>query len=66
MTCLCEASPRYAALAGRTIIAFMFLQSGGDKLLNFDETAALMASKGMPMPEVMLWPALVICWAAAS
>jgi putative oxidoreductase len=37
-----------------------FLQSGYDKLTNFDRTVKLMMSKDMPVPEILLVPAIVI------
>lgn len=60
MEALCRFSQTYGVLVGRILIAFIFLQSGYDKIVNFSNTAALMASKGMPMPEVLLAPTIII------
>ena len=53
-------SQTYGLLAGRMLIAFIFLQSGYDKVFNFGKTTAQMASRGMPMPEVLLVLTIVI------
>ncbi len=60
MTALCALSKAWAPVLGRVLLSFIFLQSGYDKLLNFSKTAALMASKGMPMAELLLVPVIVI------
>ena len=43
-----------AALVGRTLLALLFIVSGYGKITGFAGTAAYMASKGMPMTEVLL------------
>jgi len=43
-----------AALAGRILLAFMFILSGFGKIGGYDATAAYMAAKGMPMIGVLL------------
>jgi putative oxidoreductase len=43
-----------AALAGRTLLALIFIVSGFGKITGFSATAALMASKGLPFAEVLL------------
>ncbi len=60
MQALCRLAGTFAPLVGRLLIAFIFLQSGWDKLFNFSKTAALMTSKGIPMAEVLLVPVLII------
>jgi putative oxidoreductase len=47
-------------LLGRLCLALLFLQSGIDKLFNYDKTLKLMAVKGMPFTEWLLPPAIVI------
>ena len=54
MALLCRLSKTYAPLLGRILLAFIFLQSGIEKLLNYDQTLGLMASCGMPEPQVLL------------
>lgn len=49
-----------AALAGRTLLALIFVVSGWGKITGFSGTAAYMASKGMPMPEVLLVGAIAV------
>ena len=41
-------------LAGRTLLALIFIVSGFDKITGFAGTAGFMASKGMPMADVLL------------
>jgi putative oxidoreductase len=43
-----------AALVGRILLAVLFLKSGWGKIGGFDATAAMMASKGLPMATVLL------------
>jgi putative oxidoreductase len=57
---LCKASATWGVLLGRALIAAIFLQSGIDKLFNFDRTVKLMLSKTMPAPELLLVPSIVI------
>jgi putative oxidoreductase len=44
----------FAALAGRILLAILFLKSGWGKIPGFEGTAGYMASKGLPMPQVLL------------
>lgn len=43
-----------STLAGRTLLALIFIVSGFGKITGFSATAGFMASKGMPMAEVLL------------
>src|SRR5205814_4081699 len=43
-----------AALVGRILLAFIFVKSGWSKIGGFDQTAAMMASKGLPMAQLLL------------
>lgn len=43
-----------AALVGRILLALLFVISGFGKIGGFDGTVAFMASKGLPMPQVLL------------
>ena len=54
MRALCDLAKRYGPLAGRILMALIFLQSGIGKITAFGETAGAMAAKGMPMAEVLL------------
>ena len=47
-----------ALLAGRLLIAALFLPSGFSKLMSFSKFAASLASKGLPYPEV--WAVLAV------
>jgi len=39
------------SLAGRILLAFLFLASGISKIKGFDTTVSYISSKGLPMPE---------------
>jgi putative oxidoreductase len=56
----CEMTKRYMPLTGRVLLSLIFIISGWGKLMNFSGTAAYMASMGMPMPHVLLVPAIII------
>lgn len=43
-----------SALAGRILLALIFVLSGFNKITGFEGTAAYMAGKGLPMAEVLL------------
>lgn len=43
-----------AALVGRILIAVIFIISGWGKIGGFEGTVGYMASKGLPMPQVLL------------
>lgn len=43
-----------AALAGRILLALIFLLSGWGKITGYDATAAAMAGKGLPMVGILL------------
>jgi len=47
-------------LMGRILISVIFLLSGITKVMNFSGMVAFMASKGMPMPNVMIAGALIV------
>ena len=44
----------FAALAGRILLALIFIISGFDKITGYTGTAGYMASKGIPMVDVLL------------
>ena len=43
----------WAALVGRILLAIMFITSGFSKIGGFEGTAGYIASKGLPMPQVL-------------
>jgi putative oxidoreductase len=49
-----------ATLAGRVLLGLIFVVSGFGKITGFAGTAAYMASKGMPMPQVLLVGAIAV------
>jgi putative oxidoreductase len=56
---------QYGPLAGRLLLALLFLMSGFGKITGFAGTAGYMASKGLPMVEVLLAITIVIELAGA-
>lgn len=50
----------WSMLIGRVLLALIFILSGYGKIGNFTDTAAYMASKGLPMPEALLVPTILI------
>lgn len=51
---------KFGPLVGRTLLALIFLKSGIGKIGGFAGTAGWMASKGLPMAEVLLAITIVI------
>ncbi len=49
-----NALQNFSALAGRILLASIFVLSGFNKITGFAGTAGYMASKGLPMTEVLL------------
>jgi len=43
-----------AALVGRILLAYLFIKSGWGKIGGFEQTAAMMASKGVPLAQLAL------------
>lgn len=56
----CLVAQRYFSLIGRVLLALIFVLSGFNKIGAFSATAAFMASKGLPIPAVLLVPAIAI------
>jgi putative oxidoreductase len=48
------------SLVGRVLLVWLFLVSGYDKIGGFTGTAGYIASRGLPMPEVLAGAALVL------
>ena len=49
-----------AALVGRALLAAIFIVSGWGKITGFAGTAGYIASKGMPLPELMAAGAIAV------
>ena len=43
----------WAALVGRILLSIMFIMSGFNKISGFEGTAGYIASKGLPMPQIL-------------
>lgn len=57
---------QFAPLAGRILISIIFIMSGISKITGFAGTSGWMASKGLPMPDVLLAASIVIELGAAA
>ena len=60
MNALCEAVKTYGPLAGRILLALIFVISGYSKLVGFDGTVGYIASKGLPLPQLAAAAAIAI------
>ena len=60
MNALCEAVKNYGPLAGRLLLALIFVISGYSKIVGFDGTVGYIASKGLPLPQVAAVTAIVV------
>lgn len=59
-------APGLPALIGRVLLALMFLIAGFSKLGGLEGTAGYIASKGLPMPQVLAIGAAVLEFVAAA
>jgi putative oxidoreductase len=50
----------FTALVGRALMASLFILSGWGKLTGFSETAGLIGSKGLPMPQALAAVAVAV------
>lgn len=55
-----NALQNFSVLVGRILLALIFVLSGFGKITGFAGTAAYMASKGLPMAEILLVPTILI------
>jgi len=55
-----NAMSRYGPLAGRILIALVFVVAGIEKLTDFQGTVAYIASKGIPVPAAAAVAAIVV------
>ena len=60
MNALAELTRQYAPLAGRILMALIFVVSAFGKITTIDATVAAMAGKGMPLAHVLVWGAIAI------
>ncbi|MFQ5994162.1 MAG: DoxX family protein [Acidiferrobacterales bacterium] len=51
---------QYGPLLGRVLLMMLFIISGVHKITGFEGTAGYMASKGLPMPSVLLIIAAIV------
>lgn len=50
----------YAPVMGRALLALIFLQSGWDKVFNFQKVVGMMAKNGIPFTEALLVLSIVL------
>ena len=55
-----DALNRYGPLAGRFLLALIFVLSGYGKMVGFAGTVAYIGSKGLPLPQVAAIAAIVV------
>ena len=60
MNALCEAVKIYGPLAGRILLASLFVISGIGKISGFEGTVGYIASKGLPLPQLAAVAAIVV------
>jgi len=60
MNALCTLAKQYGPLAGRTLLALMFVLAGINKIGGFAGTAGWMASKGLPASEALLVLTIIV------
>ena len=57
---MCNALKHFGPLIGRILLAVIFILSGYNKIGGFEQTAGYMASKGLPMADILLVLTIVI------
>ncbi|HET9403745.1 MAG TPA: DoxX family protein [Burkholderiales bacterium] len=60
MSALCEAVKTYGPLAGRILLALLFIASGWGKIGGFEGTVGYIASRGLPLPQVAAAGAIAV------
>lgn len=60
ITAACSVTERYAPLLGRILIAALFIPAGIHKIIGFAGTSGYMASKGLPVPDLLLVLTIII------
>ncbi|GMR20077.1 MAG: DoxX family protein [Gammaproteobacteria bacterium] len=60
MNALCKLASQYGPLAGRILLALIFVMAGWNKIGGFEQTAGYMASKGLPMANILLTLTIII------
>lgn len=53
MNTLCQLAKQYGPVTGRILLAFIFIMAGYSKIGGFAGTAGYIASKGLPLPDVL-------------
>ncbi len=57
---MCKLLQQYGPLIGRILLSVIFIIAGAKKIFSFAGTASYMASKGLPMTEVLLVVTIII------
>jgi putative oxidoreductase len=60
MNALCEAVKMYGPVAGRILLALIFVVSGIGKISGFEGTVGYIASKGLPLPQLAAVAAIIV------
>lgn len=56
----CEWLTRYCPLAGRVLLALIFVISGVEKIVGFEGTVGYIAAKGLPLPQLAAIGAIIV------
>lgn len=65
MSYLGDMCKSYGPLLGRMLLAFLFLQSAFDKVLNYHKVIGLMGARGLPEPQILLPLAIAVLFVGA-
>ncbi|MEE9551425.1 MAG: DoxX family protein, partial [Gammaproteobacteria bacterium] len=57
---MCALLKQYGPLLGRVLLSVIFIIAGFTKVTGFEQTAAYMVSKGLPMVEILLVLTIII------
>lgn len=57
---MCRLLQQYGPLIGRVLLSVIFILAGWHKIGGFADTAAALAGKGLPVPEVLLVLTIII------
>jgi putative oxidoreductase len=57
---MCALLKQYGPLLGRILLSVIFIIAGFEKIMGFEQTAGYMASKGLPVVEVLLVLTIII------
>ena len=60
MNALCEDVKTYGPLAGRILLALLFVVSGLGKITGFEGTVGYIAARGLPLPQLAAMASIIV------